>query len=97
MSNQYQSLVSTFIGKHNLLLTSLLSTEDPKVWEECKHIIVCSTPLLTLGMVINRVITKENNSNGIPTPEQIQKALDYAYEKRTLYLQQMAKDTLMHY
>lgn len=94
MNDQFQTLVSTFSGNHNVLLTSLLCTESPQAWEECKHLIVCSTPLLTLEMAINRVTIKGRDKRDIPTPEQIQKALDYANEKRVQYLKHINDNTL---
>lgn len=94
MDNQYQELISTFSGKHNLLLTSLLCTENPNTWEECKHLIISSTPLLTLEMAVNRITTK-SRKNKIPTPQQIQQALSYANEKRETYLKRIATEPLV--
>jgi len=96
MNDQYQELVSTLSGKHNMLLTSLLCTEDSGTWEDCKHLIVCPIPLLTLEMAINRVAVKDRKKSSIPTPEQIKLALNYANEKRTQYLQFIANDQLTH-
>lgn len=96
MNNQYQELVSTLSGNHNVLLTSLLCTEDAATWEECKHLIICSTPLLTLEMAINRVINKEHKTSKIPSPEDIAKALNYANQKRNEYLKFHSKQLLAH-
>ena len=85
MSDQYQELISAFSGSHNTLLTSLLCTENPTSWEDCKHLIVCPIPLLTLEMAINRVCAKGRKKHEIPTPEMIRKALTYANEKRMQY------------
>lgn len=95
MNKQYQDLISTFSGDHNILLTSLLCTEKPDNWEECKHLIVCSTPLLTLEMAINRVTTEKRKKNEIPSPDQIQSALNYANEKKEQYLKHSSNKTLM--
>ncbi|MDH3325270.1 MAG: hypothetical protein OEM38_00970 [Gammaproteobacteria bacterium] len=96
MNDQYQELISTLSGKHNILLTSLLCTDDPKTWEDCKHLIICPIPLLTLEMAINRVVAKESKTSPIPTPEEIRKALNYANQKRTQYLQHTAAEPLAH-
>ena len=94
MNAQYQDLVSTFTDQHNLLLTSLLCTDDPETWENCKHLIICATPLLTLEMAINRITCKENNRTLIPTPKQIQNALQYAQIKKQQYHNQLVKEEL---
>jgi len=96
MNDQYQELVYTLSGKHNLLLTSLLCTTDLKSWEECKHIIICSIPLLTLEMAINRVTNKDQKTSPIPSPEQINDALNYAREKQRQYLRRKKKEPIAH-
>ncbi|MDH5257200.1 MAG: hypothetical protein OEX07_04310 [Gammaproteobacteria bacterium] len=96
MNDLYQELVSTLSGKHNILLTSLLCTEDLDTWEECKHLIVCPIPLLTLEMAINRVSTRSGKRSTIPTPEEIKDALIYANQKRTQYLQHIAAEPATH-
>ena len=79
MEKNYQELIAMLTGKQNLLLTSLLSGEDPELWEQSKYIIVSHNPLLTLEMAVNRVCERENNS--VPTPNQIYKALEYSKAK----------------
>jgi len=86
MNSQFQDLVSTLSKGHSVLLTSLLCTENPTSWDDCKHIVVCPIPLLTLEMAINRVIVEKKKSGEIPSPEQIKTALEYAQTKRKHYL-----------
>ena len=96
MNNQYQELIFTLSGEHNMLLTSLLCTKDPGAWDDCKHVIVCPIPLLTLEMAINRVTSKEHKTSSIPSPEQIKDALNYAKEKRTQYLRYISDEVTTH-
>ncbi len=92
MNDRYQELISSFSGNHNVLLTSLLCTESTTTWAECKHLIVCPVPLLTLEMAVNRVRTGARKKNNIPTPEQIKEALNYASNKRVQYLANISNE-----
>jgi len=79
MDKHNQELFATLTGRHNIILTTLLSSESMESWEKIKYIIVSHTPFLTLEMAVNRVCRRENSSP--PLPAQIYSALEYAKEK----------------
>lgn len=83
MEQYYQELVATLTGRHNILLTSLLSSDDPDSWEQSKYIIISHAPLLTLEMAVNRIC--QRRPNVAPTPAQIYAALEYAKKKNQQY------------
>lgn len=94
MNDQYQELISTLSKNHSLLLTSLLSTEDPLAWEECRHLVICPIPLLTLEMTIHRLHSGEEKRSSIPSPRDIQDAIKYAQDKYKHYLLNITKEPL---
>lgn len=94
MNEQYQELISTLSKNHSLLLTTLLSTEDPVAWEECRHLVICPIPLLTLDMAIHRLNTGEEKRASIPSPSDIRDAIKYAQEKYKHYLLNITKEPL---
>ena len=84
MEKSYQDLIAQLAGNQNVLLTTLISGNDPESWEESKYIVVSHTPLLTLEMAVNRVCFREKKSP--PSPAQIYAALEYAKKKSQQYI-----------
>lgn len=80
MNNQYAGLLNQLPIKHQSTLIALLSYVDSESWYNAKHLIVCSNPLLTLEMAINRISNRERNE--IPDCNDIAQALAYAEKKR---------------
>jgi len=94
MNEQYQELIATLSKNHSLLLTSLLCTEDPVSWEECRHLVICPLPLLTLEMTIRRLNSDNDKTSSIPSPREIQDAIVYAQDKYKHYLLNVTKESL---
>jgi len=80
MNKMYSELLAPLPVKHQALILALLNSVDTESWYNAKHLIVCSNPLLTLEMAVNRINDRERND--LPTCEDIQQALSYADQKR---------------
>ncbi len=90
MNYKLQELMSFLSINQSLTLTSILSVTDATAWEQTKHIIISTTPFLTLEMAINR-ISNNRKRNSIPEPHHIYEAIKYASLKRKQYVKCLDK------
>jgi len=85
MNNRLQELMSFLSTNQGLTLTSILSVTDATAWKQTKHVILSTTPFLTLEMAVNRV-SNNRKRNSIPEPQLIYEAIKYASLKRKQYI-----------
>jgi len=88
MNNKLQELMNFLSANQSLTLTSILSVTDAAAWEQTKHIILSTTPFLTLEMAVNRV-SNDRKRNSIPEPQLIYDAIKYASLKRNRYMKRL--------
>ena len=90
-----QELFADLNNNHQIILTSLLSSEDAESWSNSKYLIVSHNPFLTLEMAVNRVC--QRNRKLPPTPAQIYSALQYAKEKSGIARESSQLESIANY
>jgi len=84
MSQKLQKFINHLSKSNGLTLTSILSVADENSWEQNRHVILSTTPFLTLEMAVNRISNNRKRSS-IPEPRLIHEAIEYVMEKRSQY------------